>query len=570
MTNKWKKGKIMMFNKKLFLFLILLAMMTTLIGLDGLLYAQAVSDSSDEPEAWDIYFGNKKIRGEDGYVINNGVYLPCDVIGKYIKNSAVTVDEANNKIILDVSQLNIQLGDQEVLDFIEENMQEAYIPLKNIRDELYFPLDVLKSFFHVSYELSGDNIYIEDVEGLKTMGEITTDNAQVKPSVSDDQSIDLQFKKGDIVEFIKETDHYYKVLTMNGISCFVYKNDISLFNIDLSQVDLYSFKKQKDIEYSKKINLVWEYVYKNTPAPDDEKNEAIDIISPTWFYFNDTEGNLGNKADKGYLNQVKANGYQVWGLVTNSFNGDLTNKILNDDALSKKVAAQLMFYASLYDLDGLNIDFENVKDEDRQALTNFIALLRQYTEKQGLYLSIDVMIPASWTVEYDRAALSELVDYIAVMTYDEHWSSSTVAGSVASYGWVKNAVKNTLKDVPSEKLLLGIPLYTRLWIEANEQVSSQSLSMDQVRQLVEDKRLKTEWLDEEKQYYIEYEEDNKSYKVWIEDSRSLAHKLGLVEKYNLGGSASWRKGFEEDQVWKIFQDIVKNNQSYTLYANENY
>ncbi len=548
--------------------------MILFVNADGFFFSEALSDQDGEEERMEIYFQGNQVRNKGAYLVNSGIYIPFSMVGKYINNPGITVDEENKQMLMELSKVSLMLEDLEVTDFIKQNMEQATIPLKNIKDEFYLPLDVLQSFFHVTYNIKGNRVYIEKAEDVETVGRINKESLKVKPSVSDARSEDLILGSNDILRIISETENYYKVRTKDGISCFVKKKDMDLFNMDLSQVDFYNFPRRK-VDYSnEKINLVWEYVNLNTPLPDEEKNKAIDIISPTWFYIKDSEGNLGNKADKGYLNQIHKLGYKVWGLVTNSFDANLTHTVLNDEKLSKKVAAQLVFYASLYNLDGLNIDFESVKDEDRDALTNFVSMMRYYTQKQGLTLSIDILIPAPWTIEYDKGALSRLVDYIAVMTYDEHWSTCTIAGSVASYGWVEKAVVNSLKDIPSEKLLIGIPLYTRLWTEnvvnGATTVSSKSLSMAQVREIVKDKETQVTWLDKEKQYYVQYNEDGKTYKIWIEDPRSIAYKLGLVEKYDLGGSASWRKGFEDEEVWEIFEDIIKKEKSASRYKELEY
>ena len=559
-------------QRKSFFILMLLSIIIIFVHVDGFLSVDALSDNSKIS----IYYKGNEIRNENAYSINGGIFLPCSMIGKYIRSSRITVDEFNKQIVIDIANANLILEDVEVTEFIKQNMDYAYIPLRNIEGQLYFPLDVLKSFFHVTYSLDKNRVYIEEeAENLKAMARINKESVVVKPSVTDKRSKDLVLNSNDIFQIIYETENYYKVRTQSDVICFLRKSDVDIFNIDLSQVDFYNFKREKMDYGREKINLVWEYVYLNTPAPDEDKNDAIDIISPTWFYIKDSEGNVGNKADKGYLNQVHQAGYKVWGLATNSFNGELTHTVLNNEKLTKKVVAQFLFYASLYNLDGLNIDFESVKNEDRDALTNFVSMMRYYTEKQGLTLSIDVMVPAPWNMEYDRKALSHLVDYIAVMTYDEHWSGSTISGSVASYDWVNDYIKKSLQDIPSEKLLIGIPLYTRLWIEEPDgnggvTVSSQSLSMEQVREIIKEKGLRVNWLDKEKQHYIEYYEEGKTYKVWIEDSRSIAYKLSLIEAYDLGGSASWRKGFEEESVWDVFEDIIKKGISFKEYRDISY
>jgi spore germination protein YaaH len=288
--------------------------------------------------------------------------------------------------------------------------------------------------------------------------------------------------------------------------------------------------------------------------------------APTWFdLIVEGDGNIENLGDKGYTEAAHAGGYMVWATITNSFSTKgstaFTTKTFNNSALLNKSVAQYIFYSCLYDVDGINIDYEDVADGDAAGLVAFTALLRNYTERQGLVLSIDTLIPRPWTIEYDRAALSKYVDYLAVMTYDEHYSSSPAAGSVASLPWVESAVKDILKDVPASKLLLGVPLYTRIWTVdgAGKIISNPAAKMPEVRSLLESKGLTPVWLDREKQYYAEYPDGANTARIWIEDSRSIANRLNLVSKYNLAGAACWQLRQGEDQIWDVFDGMLKNN-----------
>ena len=274
---------------------------------------------------------------------------------------------------------------------------------------------------------------------------------------------------------------------------------------------------------------------------------------------------------KANTDSAHANGYMVWATITNNFTTKgstaFTTKTFNNNNLLNRSIAQYIFYSCLYDADGINIDYEDVADSDAAGLVAFTALLRNYTERQGLVLSIDTLIPRPWTIEYDRAALSKYVDYLAVMTYDEHYSGSPAPGSVSSLPWVEDAVKTILKDVPSSKLLLGIPLYTRMWtVDGNGKiVSNPAAKMPTVRNVVEENKLTPKWLDKEKQYYVEFPDEAGTTKIWIEDSRSISNRLNLVTKYNLAGAASWQICQSEDQIWDVYYGMLKNKLPMSTY-----
>ena len=304
-----------------------------------------------------------------------------------------------------------------------------------------------------------------------------------------------------------------------------------------------------------KISLVWDHFLGDpVDLAQEEKIAGLTVISPTWFAVTDARGTVASKADWKYVQDAHDKGYKVWALISNSFDPDMTKLFLADESAQDRTVRQLLMYTALYDLDGINIDFENVYDDDKERLTGFVARLADKLKEQRVVLSIDTTVPSGvpmWSSCYDRAELAKIVDYYMVMTYDEHWRSSPVAGSVASIGWVERGIINTLQYVPKEKLLMGVPFYTREWREAdNERVRSSTMWMADVENRIARYGLTPKWLESAGQHYIEYGDDSARYKVWIEDAKSLGLKADLAKKYELAGVAAWRKGFEKPGTWE--------------------
>ena len=304
-----------------------------------------------------------------------------------------------------------------------------------------------------------------------------------------------------------------------------------------------------------KISLVWDhFLGEPVDLAQEDKIAGLTVISPTWFAVTDARGTVASKADWKYVQDAHDKGYKVWALISNSFDPDMTKVFLADESAQDRAVRQLLMYTALYDLDGINVDFENVYDDDKDRLTAFVARLADKLKEQHVVLSIDATVPSGvpmWSNCYDRAALAKIVDYFMVMTYDEHWRSSPVAGSVASIGWVERGIINTLQYVPKEKLLMGVPFYTREWRESgNGRVRASTMWMADVENKVARYGLTPKWLDEAGQHYIEYGDDNYRYKVWIEDGKSLGLKVDLAKKYELAGVAAWRKGFEKPGIWE--------------------
>ena len=311
-----------------------------------------------------------------------------------------------------------------------------------------------------------------------------------------------------------------------------------------------------------KISLVWDHVLaEQADLAREEKIPGLTVISPTWFAVTDSRGTVASRAEWKYVQDAHDKGYKVWPLISNSFDPDMTKAFLADEAAQDRAIRQLLLFTALYDLDGINIDFENVYDDDKDRLTSFVARLTDKLRQQGMVMSIDATIPSGvpmWSNCYDRAALGKIVDYFMVMTYDEHWRTSPVAGSVASLGWVERGIQSTLQYVPKEKLLMGVPFYTREWRETDlgngrVLVRASTMWMNDVENRIAQHGLTPRWLDSAGQHYIEYADDDYRYKVWIEDAKSLGLKVELANKYQLAGVAAWRKGFEKEGIWSTIQ-----------------
>ena len=308
------------------------------------------------------------------------------------------------------------------------------------------------------------------------------------------------------------------------------------------------------------VGLVWDWQApgeKTSTLAKEKKLPGINVLSPSWFVIRDTEGNIEVKnASPDYAPQAHASGYKVWALITNGFDPERTHGLLDNPAGRRNAVEGILALAKQYQLDGINLDFENIQAADSERLTDFVGEIAGPLQQGGYTVSIDVTVPSdngNWSRCYDRKALAEKMDYVMLMAYDEHSRLSPKAGSVASLPWVEQGIRNTLKEVPAEKLVLGMPLYMRDWKEENGKVSARTLSMEGARKLIAEKGLVPAWHSEEAQYYFEYREQGVLHRVWQEEARSLALKNALISRYNLAGSAYWRKGLEEPEVWAAME-----------------
>ncbi len=315
-------------------------------------------------------------------------------------------------------------------------------------------------------------------------------------------------------------------------------------------------------EMTEPIVMVWEYTQSAIDLAAIPEIEPLNVVSPTWFHLLDSSGSIESLADQSYVNWAKDRGYHIWALFSNSFDPELTAAFLSDPEGQQNTIEELKVLAGEYELDGINVDFENFHSDYKDQFTSFIEELAIMCSTNNLVLSVDVTFATGaeyWSLNYDRKALAESADYIIIMAYDEHWAASPVAGSVASLPWVEQGLEKLLEEVPSEKLILGVPFYTRLFeIDDSGNIplvlNSWSYGMARAKEIIDSRDAEIAWDDYAQQHVASYREEGLLYKMWLEDTVSMEKRLDLVRHYNLAGLAGWRRGLEKPQIWDLIYD----------------
>jgi spore germination protein YaaH len=522
---------------------------------------------------------NGALMSDHVIVESDEIYLPFEMMKKEI-DPYLYYDEETQAVILTTSNKVITLDNSHLTDELSHESIELQFPIKEIQGVVYVPYTPFKTIYPygVTLNVSGNVVELEAFQKPTLYGEIVLplrgeEQEPVKAYVRTDHTDQAPYVQsldhGSKITVHREEDSWYYIQTSEGYLGYVPKAKVVLGEI-LTQPWVKPTKSFTPWNPTgEKINLTWEHVVRRTPDPSTiTPPPGVNVLSPTWFHLQDEEGTLKNIADKQYVDWAHKNGYKVWALVTNDFNPDLTHEVLSSYTKRKNIIMQLVYFAEIYELDGINIDFENVYLKDKENLVQFVRELTPYLHEQGLVVSIDVTIKSlseMWSLFLDRKALGEVVDYMMVMTYDEHWGTSPKAGSVASLPWVERGLQGVLEEVPNEKILLGVPFYTRLWMEETDEqgktkVSSKAYSMSGVENWLEEHSVNVVYDEMSGQFYGEYYDakEEVTYKVWVEDELSMSKRIALVHKYNLGGVASWRRGFEKPVIWEVIKSELEN------------
>lgn len=530
-------------------------------GIFYFLNSRGSSETSTKYNEFSFISEGEDIDKKDFDRIDGQFYLSLDYINDNIDDTA-KYEKNENTVIFTNEKGTRRYKLDEKSGLYNSKKVELRDPIIEKNGKIMIPIEAFIYDYPVELRYNKDKKLLlldrKDVE--YSIGTPTGNGLNIREKDSKSSPVVKSINKEDKIYVYGEVGDFYRVREKNGFAGYIKKN--------LLDVEYGKDKFKKDIKNSKKeavkpLNLTWDYTY--GPQKQEEINlitniSGLDIICPTWFSIQNKNGDIIDRGNMEYVNKYNNLGIDVWGYLDNSFDKDITHEVLSSSALREKVIAKTLELTKSYNMKGINIDFEQTNIDDRDNITQFVREMSSQFRANGIKVSVDVtpQITSDVTKEpYNRKELAEAADYVVVMAYDQHWSSSKNAGSVAQYKWVEGNINMLFRQIPTDKMILGVPFYSRIWTEENGSVKSQTLTMAQANKIISDKNLKVTWDDVSKQDYTEYTEGDKKVKIWLEDSNSIDYKVSLVNKYSLAGVGSWRKGFETQDVWETINSRLK-------------
>lgn len=514
-------------------------------GTDSILYINIAENTQAQPS--DIKYENGEI------------YLPFELVKEYIDNNIYRSEE-RDRIIITTADSVIRMRSESNEAYLNGNSMELNMP---IYDTDYLPASVLEQFYSVSFSYSAKNNTVTmSYTDRESCSAVLKKSAYLKYEPERSSLRVKKLKKGTTVTAVSTNDKYTLVSTDDGLCGYLSTSvlkDIKALEPEIIQPE----PKQLWTCTDGKANIVFDQVTNSTANTNYERiplKDGVDVICPTWFSFENTKGDIRNLADRAYVDKAHEKGIKVWGLITDNFDSSVSHGVLSDADTREHVIKQLLAYISLYNLDGINIDFEAVPTEDGELYVQFLRELAPMLHNEGITLSADFFVPKPWTYHYNREKCGEVLDYVIVMGYDQHYAGSDEAGSNAEISWSREAITATLaQGVPAEKLILGIPFYTRVWTINNStgELSQKAMGMKSAKDFMTEKGGIIKWLDSAGQNYAEVSDSINTYKCWFEDADSVRLRLGLVKEYDIAGTAAWKSGMETDDIWEILKTELK-------------
>ncbi|MEZ3485200.1 MAG: glycosyl hydrolase family 18 [Lachnospiraceae bacterium] len=517
-----------------------------------------------------------------GMIADGKAYVQYDIVRDYI-NSRFYWDPNENVLLytLPKDMVTVEVGSKDY-NVSKEKKSEDYVILKTEGSTAYIALDFIQQYTNMEYELYNDpnRVMIECDWGEKTVATVKK-NTQVRYQGGVKSPILSQLKKKDEVVVLENEDDWKKVLTKDGFIGYVKTK--ALKGEEKKVVDR-AFEEPEFTSIKKDyiINMAWHNVTNNDANSQVLQriadSKGLTTIAPTWFHVQDTEGNMDSIASADYVNYAHQANIEVW-VAIRDFDGGINSydesyEMLRYTSRRENLINQLISEALRVGVDGINVDFEKISDECGEHYIQFIRELSVRCRQNGLILSIDNYVPKGYNMQYNRKEQGIVADYIIIMGYDEHYAGSPTAGPVASYNFVREGIEETLKEVPAEKVISGIPFFSRLWTETPKtaeelaeqagteeaenpmKVDSEALGMSNARTRVEESGAEITWDEETKQNYATWTVESATYKIWLEDEQSIEPKLALMKEHKLAGTAAWALGQESTEIWNLIQKYV--------------
>ncbi len=497
------------------------------------------------------------------YIKDGVVYVSKPDIYNFFDNTII-YDEKYNQVVTTSSTKIASLP----IDSKQIQVNSSNTTIKAgaiILDEVaYVPISELDEVYNIktTYVESEDLVYIDSLDREQQTATLKKDSSiKYKPTII--SATLAKAKQGDTLTIANRSDYpvpngWTRVRTENGTLGYIQTGKLNEFKTIRE-------KAEEKAKIEGPISLAWDYYSEYVSAPTRTgKIIGVNVVSPSFFYMTkysttNVYENVGNEGIA-YVNWAHGNGYQVWPMLTNS-NMSETSKMLSDYKSRENVINQIIKYIKQYNLDGINIDFEGMYEADKDNFSRLLIEIRPRLNEIGAVLSVDVTAPdgaPEWSLCYDRYTIGKVADYVMFMAYDQYGVSATKAGTTAGHNWVEANVKKFLgqEEVKAEKIILGIPFYTRVWKENNGNVTSNVVNIGNVNNVIPSNATKT-WDEDLQQYYVEYTRGGATYKIWVEDEKSIEAKLDLVSKYNLGGAAYWEYDRATNSIWNLIESKIK-------------
>ena len=539
---------------------------------------------------------NNEVIDTKGKLVNGEVYLSYETVRNYL--NARFYWDPNENILRYTTANDLISVNAESSDYTVNKDTQSFgqTIVKADASTAYIAIDFVKQYsdFQYNYYTDPNRVVLTNAWGDYTIAS-AKQKTEIRYQGGIKSPILTEADKNTELTILEPGDTWTKVATNDGYIGYIKSNKLGTTSTTTISSD-YVAEEFSHITKDYKINMAWHQVT-NQSANDNlasilQKTKGINILSPTWFYLNDNNGNIASLASSTYVDYCHQNGIEVWALISNLENDSVnTAEVLSHTSSRDNLTNNIISAAIQYNLDGINVDFEALNaDAVGNSYIQFIRELSLKCANNGIVLSVDNYVPSDYTAFYNRAEQALFADYVVIMAYDEHYAGSPEAGSVASIGFVTDGVENTLKEVPANQVILGMPFYTRVWSETpvesdstatdetdttvDYELSSYATNMTEVQKLISANGVQPVWLDDIGQNYVDdstntNEEYSRNYiRHRILPEMEHVNQKAAAHISELGMQMQELLAYVTPQMEKLYNENVITNEQGELFLAE--
>lgn len=279
-----------------------------------------------------------------------------------------------------------------------------------------------------------------------------------------------------------------------------------------------------------------------------------------------SDGTLGNINDSELISISKASRVAPIMVITNTeegggFSSDVARDVLETPETRENLIDNIISTVTQKGYLGVDVDFEYIYPSDRELYNSFLSELKAELSPRGLTLSTAIAPKISATQAgtlyeaHDYAFHGSVVDYLIIMTYEWGYLYGPPM-AVAPYSEVKKVLSYAVTEIPSSKILMGMPNYAYDWtLPFQEGRPAEILSISEAVLRADNLGAEIQFNENSQAPFYEYSQNGINHIVWLENARSTAARLQLVNDFNLGGLSYWTVNQFYEQNWRVVDSM---------------
>ncbi|EGC19667.1 glycosyltransferase [Prevotella multiformis] len=278
----------------------------------------------------------------------------------------------------------------------------------------------------------------------------------------------------------------------------------------------------------------------------------LNMVLPEWFFINPRTDRIETRIDRRALRLMRHAGIPVLPMLTNNygsaFRPEAIGRIMRDDRKRMAMINELASICRKNGFSGINLDLEELDINDDALLITLVKDFAQVFHSQGLYVTQAV---AAFNDDYNMPELAKYDDYLFLMAYDEHNAASR-PGPVCSQRWVEKATDWAARNVPNDKIVLGLAAYGYDWVQGKK--GGTAVSFDQMMASAQNAGAAVSFNDDTYNLNFSYknEDDGSLHRVFFPDAATTFNIMRFGAEYHVAGYAVWRLGTEDKRIWRFY------------------